>query len=337
MNLSSRTLIAAVLSFALSGLGSSAYAGRGHEVLPPSQAQSQASAWHSSDYSRVRLIRAGVTEDGQDLVGLVFEMEEGWHTYWRSPGRLGLPPTFNWEGSTNVRGVTVRWPLPEYISFEDYETYGYEGRVILPLEISRENPDEPAQLQLAIGYAVCEHVCIPVLGFLAMSLPERERAPRVRPEFAWAVADALSRVPTTDVEAAGIDISPALLVRSLSAPRALRISISSETPFEDPRVILEGPKGLRFGRPKLVLDSTGRHLEAIVSVSRHGDDEVPFGYGLKITVTGGAMAVLQALPMSMSGDADWNELPVEEEDELHEPWLPGPDDMDRPDGEGPPR
>ena len=306
----------------LSGFVGNANAGRDHEPLP----QTEASAWHSGDHSRVRLFRAGVNEDGQDMVGLIIDLEEGWHTYWRSPGRLGLPPTFNWEGSENLRGVTVRWPLPEYISFDDYETYGYEGRLVLPLEISRENPDEPASLQLALGYAVCESVCIPVLGFLAMNLPEGERAARARPEFTWTFEDAMSRVPTWDIEAAGIEISAARLVRTAGTQRALRISLSSQTPFDDPHVILEGPKDLRFGTPKLMLDSTGRHLEALISVRRREGEEAAIGHGFKITVTGGAMPVQHSLSVTMAGGVQGSEEMIPEQ-----PLLPVVEPSETPD------
>ncbi len=298
MNLLRCAIAGLIANFALLGAGGGAFAGPDHDPVP----RAEASAWHSSDHARVRLIRAGLTPEGHDLVGVVFEMDEGWHTYWRSPGRLGLPPTFNWEGSENLRGVDVRWPLPNFIAFDGYETFGYEGRLVLPLEIARENPDEPMNLQLALGYAICETVCIPTLGFLAMSLPPREEASEARPEFVWAVEDALSRVPTRDLSEAGLEISPALLVRSPGAQRALRIHISSDMPLEAPRVILEGPKDVRFGTPKLVLDSTRRHLEALVSVHRTTEDSTPFGHGLWITVTSGDLAVEQALPMMMSGD-----------------------------------
>lgn len=215
MNLLRCAIAGLILGLALLGAGGAALAGRDHDPVP----RTEASAWHPSDHSRVRLIRAGQTDEGQDLVGLVIEMDEGWHTYWRSPGRLGLPPTFNWEGSENLRGVAMRWPLPQFISFEDYETYGYEDRLVLPLEVARERPDEPVQLRLAIGYAVCENVCIPTLGFVAMTLPPRQGAADARPEFAWAVEDALSRVPTRDLELAGIEISPARLVHAPNAQR----------------------------------------------------------------------------------------------------------------------
>ncbi len=289
--------IALIVSLAtLGGVGVS-YGGQDQGPTPTGDM----SRWHSSDHARVRLIRGGLTDDGQDLAGLEIEMDEGWHTYWRSPGALGLPPTFNWRGSENVRGVEVRWPLPQHIVDGDYEAYGYEDRLVLPLIVARDDLALPAVLNLAIGYAVCETVCIPTLGFVSMVLPEREVAAEARPENTWAINAALARVPTHDLAAAGIEIDAARLVLSANAPRVLRISITSQTPFDDPHVILEGPKGTYFGTPKLRLDATGRHLEALIAVRRGANAATPFGRGLLLTLTGGSMAVEHSLVVTMAG------------------------------------
>jgi hypothetical protein len=29
------------------------------------------------------------------------------------PGQFGVPPAFDWSGSTNIGGLDVRWPVPE--------------------------------------------------------------------------------------------------------------------------------------------------------------------------------------------------------------------------------
>jgi len=51
-------------------------------------------------------------------------------------GRFGVPPTFDFSGSENVKSVTVEWPGPE--RFPDGaggNSIGYVGRVVLPLRI----------------------------------------------------------------------------------------------------------------------------------------------------------------------------------------------------------
>ena len=43
--------------------------------------------------------------DGRHVAGLSIRLAPGWKTYWRSPGEGGIPPVFNWSGSSNISGV----------------------------------------------------------------------------------------------------------------------------------------------------------------------------------------------------------------------------------------
>ncbi len=275
-----------------------AQAGQDHTVRP----MTDASPWHSNDHSRIRLISAGQNEDGSDLAGVQFDLDEGWHTYWRSPGRFGIPASFNWEGSENIRGVEVRWPEPEYITFDDYEAYGYHDRLVLPLVIARDDPAAAAVLQLAIGYAVCETVCIPATGFVSILLPPVAEVSEPNPEYSYLVREALALVPTTDIESVGIEVAPALLVRQQGQTRVLRITAWSQSAWHDPRVIVEGPKGLHFGSPKIVLDPTSRHLVALVSVTVTELAEGEPGQGIRATITGGLETIDVPLAVTVTGN-----------------------------------
>ena len=46
------------------------------------------------------------------LAGVEITLAEGWKTYWRTPGDAGVPPAFDWTGSTNVAAIKVRYPAP---------------------------------------------------------------------------------------------------------------------------------------------------------------------------------------------------------------------------------
>jgi len=264
-----------------------AYSGREHQPMP----REEASQWHSADHSRVRLIRGGLAGERRDLTALIIEINEGWHTYWRSPGILGLPPTFNWEGSENVLGVDVRWPVPEHIEQGDYEAYGYFDRLVLPLVVTREDPDMPAWLNLAVGYAVCEDVCTPAIGYVSLRLPGPNYATDYELAYRGWISTALAQVPTRDLNAAGIGIEPVRLELLEQGGRALRLSFISQSQFESPQLILEGPKGMRFGAPELVLSGDGHRLEALVPFERSESSDAPMGTAIVATLSGGARPV----------------------------------------------
>jgi DsbC/DsbD-like thiol-disulfide interchange protein len=127
------------------------------------QAQAQdSSAWLKDSHSAVRLL-AGSRSGAVLLGGIAFQLQPGWHTYWRTPGDSGVPPRFDFSKSENVEAVTVLWPAP--VKFADGSggtSLGYQKQVVLPLRIVAKNADRPVTLRAEINYAVCEKLCIPV-------------------------------------------------------------------------------------------------------------------------------------------------------------------------------
>lgn len=121
-----------------------------------------ASPWQSDVHSAVRLL-AGSRSGAVLLGGIAFQLQPGWKTYWRTPGDSGVPPRFDFSKSENIEAVTVMWPAP--LKFDDGaggHSLGYHNNIVLPLRIVIKNADKPVVLRAAIGYAVCEKLCIPV-------------------------------------------------------------------------------------------------------------------------------------------------------------------------------
>ena len=121
-----------------------------------------ASPWQQDTHSAVRLL-AGSRSGAVLLGGIAIQLQDGWKTYWRTPGDSGVPPRFDFSKSDNVEAVTVMWPAPR--QFDDGAggtSLGYKRQVVLPLRIVAKNPDKPLVLRADINYAVCEKICIPV-------------------------------------------------------------------------------------------------------------------------------------------------------------------------------
>jgi DsbC/DsbD-like thiol-disulfide interchange protein len=148
-------------------------------LLGPTVAHAQdASAWDKQRDSEARLIAgAAVNIAGAPglpylRAGLELQLDPGWKTYWRYPGDSGVPPTFDFSGSDNVKSVTVEWPAPE--RFPDGaggNSIGYVGDVILPLRVFQIDPAKPTVLRLKLGYDVCANMCVPADANLELALP----------------------------------------------------------------------------------------------------------------------------------------------------------------------
>ena len=107
-------------------------------------------------------IRTGWREaSGTHMTALHLSLAPGWKTYWRSPGDAGIPPSFDWTGSENLRAVRFHWPRPHVFELNGLKTVGYHDELVLPIEITPIDPAQPVRLKGSVDLGVCSDICIP--------------------------------------------------------------------------------------------------------------------------------------------------------------------------------
>jgi len=143
-------------------------------VLCSSAFAQDASDWTAQPHTAARLIAGAASKTPAApfvRAGVEIKLDPGWHTYWRNPGDTGVPPTFDFSGSDNIKSAAVLWPAPE--TFPDGAggtSIGYVGHVVLPLRITPQDPAKQSALQLKLGYAVCGNLCVPIEASLRLAL-----------------------------------------------------------------------------------------------------------------------------------------------------------------------
>jgi DsbC/DsbD-like thiol-disulfide interchange protein len=141
--------------------------------IAPARAQ-DATAWQRDTHAATRLIAGPLVNDPRApfvRAGVEIRLDPGWKTYWRYPGDSGVPPTFDFAGSQNVKSAAVEWPAPE--PFSDGaggHSIGYVGDVILPLKVKPADASVPATLHVKLNYAVCGTMCVPAHATLELAL-----------------------------------------------------------------------------------------------------------------------------------------------------------------------
>jgi DsbC/DsbD-like thiol-disulfide interchange protein len=158
-----------------------------------SRAPAQASGWTELLNARARLIGGAPAVRGAPsyLAGVEIALDEGWKTYWRMPGDAGVPPNFDWLGSSNVAAVTVLYPAPRRMSEPAADTVGYKHAVLFPVEVIPRDASQPVRLALALEFGVCREICIPAEARLSLSLTPAEMERQPLP----AMLTALEQVP----------------------------------------------------------------------------------------------------------------------------------------------
>jgi suppressor for copper-sensitivity B len=243
-------------------------------ILPNGPAVAQpadpgASEWVQGEKARVRLIST-VTHSG-DLpvldLGLEVVLEEGWKTYWRSPGDAGVPPHIDWAGSGNFSTAELSYPAPKRFSYYDAETFGYSDRVIYPIAFTPEQAGRDISLKADVNILVCDDVCIP--HEMALSLPIPSGQARTS-DFANDVNQFASRVPR-DGANAGLILEDAILAGTAETP-ILQVAFSADDPFVLPDLFVEGPEFVSFGHPTVHRNSDSKRvLMTVTATDRFGE------------------------------------------------------------------
>jgi DsbC/DsbD-like thiol-disulfide interchange protein len=124
------------------------------------------------DVVQVDILPGWDSNDGTTrMAGLRIKMAPGWKTYWRAPGDAGIPPQFDWSGSSNLSGVHVHWPTPQVFHQSGMRSIGYDNMVVLPLTLQPNTQGKDIALYGNIDIGVCSEICIPYSVTVTGTIP----------------------------------------------------------------------------------------------------------------------------------------------------------------------
>ncbi len=136
---------------------------------------SSVTEWIKTPSASFRILSASSPKTGQHKdvkwAAIQVALHNGAKTYWRSPGETGVPPSFDWSKSTNLKSAKVLWPAPHRFKEADSMAVGYDSDLTLPLKITAKDPSQPVILKLDLFMGICTEICIPVQQKLALTLP----------------------------------------------------------------------------------------------------------------------------------------------------------------------
>jgi len=185
---------------------------------------------------------------GEFRIGVLFDLDPGWHLYWRDPGESGLATALSWS----VPGASVEpiaWPAPAAFRESEglFTTYGYQGRVLLATRaVFGAGAPRQRIARVRADLLVCEVECIPASLALERRLDTAHESGDVRALFE-AAAQRIPIPPASlgiELEAgfaahaadAGTSISGSLAVRSCPGEeRCARLSPGAPVFFPDRR------------------------------------------------------------------------------------------------------
>jgi DsbC/DsbD-like thiol-disulfide interchange protein len=276
-----RTGTCAFVAAALAGVA----AAQGQAVAPVGPA----SAWVELHNARVRMLAGPPAAKAAKsyLAGIEIALGEGWKTYWRMPGDAGVPPSFDWAGSTNVASVAVRYPAPSRLHEPGAETIGYKNSVLFPIEIVPKDASRPIDLALALEFGVCREICIPAEAKFSLALNPAGMSGSPVPT----VLAALGRVPRPSASRRADDPQLKRTTASLEGT-APHLTIDAHFPrgSNGADLFIEAPDGIYVPLPKRAQAEGDGLVRFEVDLARGGNAGALKGKTLTLTLVSSAGA-----------------------------------------------
>lgn len=133
-------------------------------------------------------------------LAIAFDIEPGWHLYYKNSENVGTPPTVQW---TLPQGYTIsepRWQTPLVFEFDGYKQFGYEDSLELIYTLTPPADLDPATaapvtIKAQVEWLACKESCIPGDASLSLTLPIQAETP-TKSDAAEQITKAIDRLPT---------------------------------------------------------------------------------------------------------------------------------------------
>lgn len=116
---------------------------------------------------RLTLQESALTPGATTMLAVVFDIEPGWHLYWKNPGDTGMPIALrSIETPPGVEVEKVFWPAPERYAHTGLVDYIYEDQAVLLLRLRTSPAAKPDQGEIRVRaeWLVCREACLPGSG-----------------------------------------------------------------------------------------------------------------------------------------------------------------------------
>jgi len=108
-------------------------------------------------------------------LAVAFELEDGWHIYWRNRGEAGKEPEFDWQLPKGFEIGPMQFPAPRrYVEQGGIHTFILEGSPIMLTELKVPQDASAGQtvsISLEVQWFACKTMCYPGNKSLTLKLP----------------------------------------------------------------------------------------------------------------------------------------------------------------------
>ena len=110
-------------------------------------------------------------------IAVKFEIEPGWHIYWKNSGESAIPTRINWTLPVGWNSGSLEWPVPyKFIERGNIKTFGYKNEVILSSSLFSPGEDlnipqnKELNFKADVEWLVCKDICVPGRSILSKEI-----------------------------------------------------------------------------------------------------------------------------------------------------------------------
>lgn len=100
-------------------------------------------------------------KDSVISLGVLINLKDDWHIYWRNPGDSGLPTDIEITLPDGITSSEVKFPIPKIFASDEIVNYGYGHQVLFlfDLYIPRNYSLKEINISTKITSLICKEIC----------------------------------------------------------------------------------------------------------------------------------------------------------------------------------
>lgn len=113
--------------------------------------------------AEARLVTNSFSSEKDSVIslGVLINLQDDWHIYWRNPGDSGLPTDIEIILPNGITSSEIKFPIPKIFASDEIVNYGYGHQVLFlfDLYIPRNYSLKEINISAKITSLICKEIC----------------------------------------------------------------------------------------------------------------------------------------------------------------------------------
>lgn len=114
------------------------------------------------------------------LLGVAFDIEPGWHIYYKECGDAGMPTSIEWKLPPGFTHGDLLWEKPHKFVDSGITTYGYANKTFIATKVTAPADlpkDQPVTIDASLSWLSCKEICLPGKASITIDVPVSDAQP----------------------------------------------------------------------------------------------------------------------------------------------------------------